>query len=182
MLLLVGGIALLAVWEALKWVMQRCFGDDEATVAKARRLLRIRNQASKALQQELESMSASSSDPINVDKPVVSTPKLATTPFSEMSHGPMNDATRSTRSTTRGPEDDPDLRAALDTARDGGYQRLRTPFMMSEHGDRLHLVADCHGLRHANTRLKKMQVCYYCDGHFPLSYKVVQGRVIPEGR
>ncbi|CAE7947550.1 RE1, partial [Symbiodinium sp. KB8] len=57
-LMLVAGIALLAVWEAMKWVAQRLFGEDEATVAKARRLLRIRNQASKALQQELESMSA----------------------------------------------------------------------------------------------------------------------------
>ncbi|CAE7391023.1 unnamed protein product [Symbiodinium necroappetens] len=182
-LLLVGGIALLAVWEALKWVMQRCFGEDEATVAKARRLLRIRNQASKALQQELESMSASSSDPINVEKPVVSTPKLAATPLSEVSQGPMSEATRTTRSSTRAPEDDPDLRAALDNAREGGFQRLRTSFVMSEHGDRLHLVADCHGLRHANkSRLRKMQVCYYCDGHFPLSYKVLQGRTIPEGR
>ena len=182
-LLLVGGIALLAVWEALKWVMQRCFGEDEATVAKARRLLRIRNQASKALQQELESMSASSSDPINVEKPVVSTPKLAATPLSEVSQGPMSEAMRTTRTSTRAPEDDPDLRAALDNAREGGFQRLRTSFVMSEHGDRLHLVADCHGLRHANkSRLRKMQVCYYCDGNFPLSYKVLQGRTIPEGR
>ena len=182
-LMLVAGIALLAVWEAMKWVAQRLFGEDEATVAKARRLLRIRNQASKALQQELESMSASSSDPINTEKPSVATPKVAMTPPSEMSQGPMNEATRHTRPTTRIQDDDPDLRAALDTAREGGFQRLRTPFVMSEHGDRLHLEADCHGLRHANkSRLKKAQVCYYCDGHFPLSYKVLQGRTIPEGR
>ena len=181
--MLVAGIALLAVWEAMKWVAQRLFGEDEATVTKARKLLRIRNQASKALQQELESMSASSSDPINIEKPSVATPKVATTPLSEMSQGPMNEATRHTRPTTRMQEDDPDLRAALDTAREGGFQRLRTPFVMSEHGDRLHLEADCHGLRHANkSRLKKVQVCYYCDGHFPLSYKVLQGRTIPDGR
>ncbi|CAE7493024.1 GIP [Symbiodinium microadriaticum] len=89
-LMLVAGIALLAVWEAMKWVAQRLFGEDEATVTKARKLLRIRNQASKALQQELESMSASSSDPINIEKPSVATPKVATTPLSEMSQGPMN--------------------------------------------------------------------------------------------
>ncbi|CAE7765871.1 GIP [Symbiodinium necroappetens] len=145
-LMLVAGIALLAVWEAMQWVAQRLFGEDEATVTKARKLLRIRNQASKALQQELESMSASSSDPINIEKPSVATPKVATTPLSEMSQGPMNEATRHTRPTTRMQEDDPDLRAALDTAREGGFQRLRTPFVMSEHGDRLHLEADCHGL------------------------------------
>ena len=176
-LVLIGGIALLAVWEAMKWVAQRLFGEDEATVAKARRLLRIRNQASKALQQELESMSASSSDPINIEKPSVSTPRVATVPPSEASQGFVNETTRSTRSTTRMlPEDeDPDLRAALETAH--GFQRLRTPFVMSEHGDRIHLVADCHGLRHANkSKLKKMQVCYYCDGHFPLSYKSGPGQ------
>ena len=182
-LMLVAGIALLAVWEAMKWVAQRLFGEDEATVTKARKLLRIRNQATKALQQELESMSASSSDPISIEKPSVATPKVATTPLSEMSQGPINESTRHTRPTTRTQEDDPDLRAALDTAKEGGFQRLRTPFVMSEHGDRLHLEADCHGLRHANkSRLKKVQVCYYCDGHFPLSYKVLQGRTIPEGR
>ncbi|CAE7603323.1 BMS1, partial [Symbiodinium sp. KB8] len=89
-LVLIGGIALLAVWEAMKWVAQRLFGEDEATVAKARRLLRIRNQASKALQQELESMSASSSDPINIEKPSVSTPRVATVPLSEASQGFVN--------------------------------------------------------------------------------------------
>ena len=135
-LMLVAGIALLAVWEAMKWVAQRLFGEDEATVTKARKLLRIRNQATKALQQELESMSASSSDPISIEKPSVATPKVATTPLSEMSQGPINESTRHTRPTTRTQEDDPDLRAALDTAKEGGFQRLRTPFVMSEHGDR----------------------------------------------
>ena len=80
------------------------------------------------------------------------------------------------------PEDDPDLREALAMARNGDYRRLRTPFVMSEHGDRVHVVENCHGLRHANrARLKRLQLCYYCDGHFPLSYRVTEGRVIPEG-
>ena len=53
---------------------------------------------------------------------------------------------------------------------------------MSEYGDRLHVIPDCHGLRHANkNKLKKIQICHYCDGHYPLSYRVVEGRVIPEG-
>ncbi|CAE7228392.1 unnamed protein product [Symbiodinium sp. CCMP2456] len=47
------GIALLGVWELLKWVAMRCFGEDETTLAKARRLMKIRNQASRALQEEL---------------------------------------------------------------------------------------------------------------------------------
>ena len=80
------------------------------------------------------------------------------------------------------PEDDPDLREALAMARNGDYRRLRTPVVMSEHGERVHVVENCHGLRHANrARLKRLQLCYYCDGHFPLSYRVTEGRVIPEG-
>ena len=175
-LMLVGGIALLAVWEALKWLLQRCFGEDEATMAKARRLLRIRNQATKALQQELESMSASSSDPIGFEKKqgVADEPlSEGTTRWPSRTQGPATATTR---------EDDPDLRTALSTARNGDFQRLRTNFVMSEHGDRLHVVQDCHGLRHANKlKLRKLQVCHYCDSRYPLSYRVLEGRVIPEG-
>ncbi|CAE7605337.1 unnamed protein product [Symbiodinium sp. CCMP2592] len=52
-MLLIAGVALLGVWETLKWIAHKLFGDDEATIAKAHRLMRIRNQASKALQEEL---------------------------------------------------------------------------------------------------------------------------------
>ena len=77
-------------------------------------------------------------------------------------------------------DDDPDLREALTTARNNSYMRLRTALVMSEHGDKVHLVEGCHGLRHANkSRLKKLQVCYYCDGNFPLSYRPIGGQ-IPE--
>ena len=61
-LLVIAGIALLGVWELLKWVTQKILGEDPGAVARAKRLLRIRNQASKALQEELASMSSSSSD------------------------------------------------------------------------------------------------------------------------
>ncbi|CAE7215856.1 GIP [Symbiodinium sp. CCMP2592] len=200
-LLLIAGVALLGMWETLKWVAHKFFGDDEATIAKARRLLRIRNQATKALQEELASMtSASSSDPMFEGKPnlvkeapgmmpqeplgittagsIAPTTAGSTTPATARSATP---ATSSAAATTRA-VDDPDLRAALESAQNGQYRRLRRSFVMSEHGDRLHTVADCHGLRHANkTRLKQMQVCYYCDGNFPLYYKVTHGQVLPEG-
>ena len=175
-LMLVGGIALLAVWEALKWFLQRCFGEDEATMAKARRLLRIRNQATRALQQELESMSASSSDPIEFEKKdgVADEPlSEGTTRLPSRTQGPATATTR---------DDDPDLRAAITTARIGDFQRLRTSFVMSEYGDRLHVVADCHGLRHANKlKLRRLQICHYCDSKYPLSYRALEGRMIPEG-
>ena len=121
-------------------------------------------------------MSASSSDPIGgpkvdkEDKPLPAT----TTSFTSASSA-------TTRPTAR-VEHDPDLQAALSTARANDYRRLRTNFVMSEYGDRLHVIPDCHGLRHANkNKLKKIQICHYCDGHYPLSYRVVEGRVIPEG-
>ena len=179
-ILLVAGVALLGVWEMLKWIAYKLFGDDEATVAKARKLLRIRDQATKALQEELASMSASSSDPIRVEKPGITTTKTTPVPV-VMEETPMASMASTTRASTRR-EDDPDLRAALTMARNGQFQRLRSPFLMSEHGDRVHLVEDCHGLRHANKgKLKRLQLCYYCDGHFPLSYKITNNQVIPEG-
>ena len=188
-LLVIAGIALLGVWELLKWVTQKILGEDPGAVARAKRLLRIRNQASKALQEELASMSSSSSDPICTDKgakqePGIPATRHATQPMGtdETTVTPVQPPTAtSTRSTMRH-EDDPDLREAMMMARNGDYRRLRTSFVMSEHGDRVHVVENCHGLRHANrARLKRLQLCYYCDGHYPLSYRVTEGRVIPEG-
>ena len=177
-MILVAGIALLGVWELLKWIAFKLFGDDEATLAKARRLMKIRNQATRALQEELASMSASSSDPIVVDKPKVFTPNKTSETLAE---APTVTPVSATKTNTRY-EDDPDLRAALTTARNGQFQRLRTAFVMSEHGDRVHLVEGCHGLRNSNkAKLKRLQLCYYCDGHFPLSYKITNNQVIPEG-
>ena len=188
-LLVIAGIALLGVWELLKWAAQKVLGEDPGAVARARRLLRIRNQASKALQEELASMSSSSSDPICTDKgakpePSVPTTRLASQPTGteEAAVAPVQPSSATYVRATMRPEDDPDLREALAMARNGDYRRLRTPFVMSEHGDRVHVVENCHGLRHANrARLKRLQLCYYCDGHFPLSYRVTEGRVIPEG-
>ena len=176
-LLVIGGIALLAIWEAMKWLVNKVFGPDEATLQKARRLLRIRDQAARALQEELDSMSASSSDPIGGPKADKEDKPLPATTMESMAT-----SSATTRSTVR-VEHDPDLQAALSVARANDYRRLRTNFVMSEYGDRLHVVSDCHGLRHANkNKLKKIQIiCHYCDGHYPLSYRVVEGRVIPEG-
>ncbi|CAE7240501.1 unnamed protein product [Symbiodinium sp. CCMP2592] len=56
-MLLIAGVALLGIWEMLKWAAHKFFG-DEARIAKARRLLRIQNQATKALQEELASMTS----------------------------------------------------------------------------------------------------------------------------
>ncbi|CAE7496302.1 PIP5K4 [Symbiodinium sp. CCMP2592] len=196
-LLLIGGVALLGIWETVKWVAHKLFGDDEVTLAKARRLMRIRNQASKALQEELASMSASSSDPMFEEKPKATVPSGKEAPVEPLGVGatfstapttpatssaaPSTPATYSAAATTRA-EDDPDLRATLEHAQNGQYRRLRKSFVMSEHGDRLHAVPNCHGLRHANkSKLKQMQVCYYCDGNFPLYYKVTHGQVLPEG-
>ena len=177
-ILMVAGVAFLGVWEMLKWCAHRCFGDDEATVAKARRLLR--NQASKALQEELASMSASSSDPMFTEPergPTTTTQRTVPQTPVEVN---LPTTTLASRSSGR-VEIDPDLRAALNTARNGQFQRLRTPLVMSEHGDRVHLVEGCHGLRPANkNKLKRLQICYYCDGHFPLSYKITNNQVIPE--
>ncbi|CAE7553512.1 GIP [Symbiodinium sp. CCMP2592] len=166
-MLLIAGVALLGMWETLKWLAHKFFGDDEATIAKARRLLRIRNQATKALQEELASMtSASSSDPMFEVKPQTAKtapgmmpqePLGTATAGSSTPGASSNPATSSAAATTR-VNDDPDLRAALESAQNGQYRRLRKNFVMSEHGDRLHAVPDCHGLRHANkAKLKQMQ-------------------------
>ncbi|CAE7191630.1 unnamed protein product [Symbiodinium sp. KB8] len=110
--MLVGGIALLAIWEALKWVVQKLFGEDEATVMRAKRLLRIRSQATKALQQELESMSASSS---------------------VLEH----------------------------------YGKAYNTYYQNGRGSR------------SEDGFVDGKVCHYCDSRYPLSYRVLEGRVIP---
>ena len=129
-LLVVAGIALLGVWELLKWVTQKILGEDPGAVARAKRLLRIRNQASRALQEELASMSSSSSDIICVDKgakpePSVPTTRLPSQPTGtdEAAVAPVQPPTTSTtpaRSTVR-QEEDPDRREAMIAARNGDF-------------------------------------------------------------
>ncbi|CAE7422676.1 GIP [Symbiodinium sp. CCMP2456] len=179
------GIALLGIWELLKWIAMRCFGEDETTLAKARRLMKIRNQASRALQEELASMSSSSADPMYNELEGKPKPKVATpTPAAEVDPPkfPMTPMPMTTTRSTMRVDDDPDLRAALTSARNGDFIRHRGGFIMSEYGDKLHFAEGCHGLRHANkSKLKRVQVCHYCDVKFPHFYKVTNENVLPEG-
>ena len=55
--IVVCGIAMLGVWELLRWLVQTvCCSRDEATILRSRRLLRIRDQAARALRQELAAL------------------------------------------------------------------------------------------------------------------------------
>ena len=43
------------------------------------------------------------------------------------------------------------------------YVRFQGPFVMSEHGDRVHFDPQCYGLRHATTRRRQVTLCHYCE-------------------
>ena len=43
------------------------------------------------------------------------------------------------------------------------YRRFPGPFVVSEHGDRVHYDGTCHGLRNALSRRRQLQLCQYCQ-------------------
>ena len=62
--------------------------------------------------------------------------------------------------------------AAVQTDFDDGYRPFAGPFVVSEHGDRVHHEPTCHGLRNAMTRRRQLQLRAYCQGRQQLFHHV----------
>ena len=161
----VGGVALLGVWEFLKGLATWMWGDrEEARAKRARRLAKIRDQAARALQREL----ASAEEEEMQSEGVSSAPACP----------PAARQQASSSSTSLVPEQQEEN--SITTARAAKekltFRGLSAALYVAEHGDRVHVRQECYGLRHANKeRLRKLRYCTCCAEGYPLYYRLPFG-------
>ena len=159
--------AMLGVWEFGKWALGHlCCSRDEVAVQRARRLLRIRDQTARALQQELANMTENPQGPARGEDQATTTTSAGTM----------------TTQTPPEPAEHPhqlqqeDVPAAEALRNNYTFRCLPKTFVMSEHGDRVHVTNECYGLRNANkARLRHLQYCVCCAGRYPLYYRTPFG-------
>ena len=171
--ILVCGLAMLAVWEFLRWVAQRvCCQRDEAAILRARRLLRIRDQTARALREELATLTPEASldgeegghQPLSTGTSVYS----AAHPEFVGGHDPVEPDRA-----MLGPND---ITEAEARRRNYSFRCFPPPFVMSEHGDRIHVRQECFGLRNANkAKLRRIPYCTCCAEKYPLYYRTPDG-------
>ena len=172
---MLAGVALLGVWEGVKWAARKALG-DELQEAKIKKLARIREETARAVREEMSATSSSTSSistPTVAEAPRPVPPRVVETPRVQ-DEGPRAIPTTPPRARPQPGHDDQDLREALERApprRERNLVRFDQEFYMSEHGDRIHLTTNCHGLRHANqARMKRLRLCHYCDQRHPLHW------------
>ena len=171
--ILVCGLAMLAVWEFLKWVVPKlCCQRDEAAIFRARRLLRIRGQTARALRQELAALTPEA--PLDEDEGEHQASSTGTSVYSPNhpdhvgGHDPVGQD-----HTVLGPNDVTEAEARR---RNYTFRCLPPPFVMSEHGDRIHVRPECFGLRNANrAKLRRIPYCTCCAAKYPLYYRTPDG-------
>ena len=175
-LLMLAGVALLGVWEGLKWAARKALG-DELQEAKIRKLARIREETTKAVRDELSAMSSSASStstPTVAEAPRPVPQKAVEAPRAQDEGSRAMPTTPPRARPQPGHDNDQDLREALQRApprRERDLVRFDQEFYMSEHGDRLHVTNNCHGLRYANqARMKRLRMCHYCEQRHPLHW------------
>ena len=176
-LVMLAGVALLGVWEGAKW-MARKLWSDELQEAKIRKLARIREETSRAVREELATMSSaasSTSPPTAEGSQTPQAPLQVTSTAPPRAQVPTVETPRTQQEAVPPPRqhDDQDLREVFEgrDRRQRNLVRFDQEFYMSEHGDRIHLSTNCHGLRHANqARMKRLRLCHYCDQRHPLHW------------
>ncbi|CAE6970309.1 inlI [Symbiodinium natans] len=158
----IGGVALLGVWEFVKVLVAWVWRDrEEMAMRRTRRLMKIRDQAARALHRELAELEdeGEQRDPPGVR---AQDPTAEVHPASSSSTTPM----------PQQPDGEEGVTVARAARERMDFRCLQTPFVMSEHGDRIHVREECHGLRHANkAKLRKIKYCSCCAESYPLYYR-----------
>ncbi|CAE7291385.1 GIP, partial [Symbiodinium microadriaticum] len=127
-------IAAIGIWEAMKWCLEWCSLKYSGSVQDARQARRLRR-----LQQAVsEEVARYGLDDLGVDP---STPRTLTR--STRRPSPFRSAPE--------PQAVATATVAVQTDFDDGYRPFNGPFVVSEHGDRVHYEPTCHGLRNATS-------------------------------
>ena len=130
-------IAAIAVWEAIKWFFEWLSLRRSGSVEEARGARRLR-RLQQAVQEEVSRYGLEEPAPPPLQSRV---------------------RTRDVVIQTDPVPAPPPVRPINDP-----YIRFQGPFVMSEHGDRVHYDPQCHGLRNAMTRRRQLMLCHYCEG------------------
>ena len=173
--ILVCGLAMLGVWEFLRWLVNKmCCLRDETAILRARRLLRIRDQTARALRHELAALTPEASLDGEEEEGERQAPSSGTSvrsvghPEHVLPRGPAEPDFA-----MLGPNDVTEAEARR---RNYTFRCLLPPFFMSEHGERVHVRQDCLGLRNANkAKLKRVPCCTCCAEKYPLYYRTPDG-------
>ena len=150
-------IAAIALWEAVKWFFEWLSLRRSGSVEEARGARRLR-RLQQAVQEEVSRY--------GLDGPDESTTPLGTsrrpTPRLSLLRGqePGSSRRRVSEATT---QTDPEPQVPPAPIWNDPYVRFQGPFVMSEHGDRVHYDPQCHGLRNATTRARRVTLCQYCE-------------------
>ena len=144
---IIGLVAAIGVWEAMKWVADWLSLGRSGSVQESRGARRLR-RLQQAVQEEVARYGLDEGE-------------LPTTPVS--TPVPMRSSTTSSRQPRWRPTSTvADVGVQTDPEPEN-YRRFPGPFMVSEHGDRVHYDGTCHGLRNALSRRRQLQLCQYCQ-------------------
>ena len=160
-------VASIALWEAVKWILEWISLRRSGTVSEARGARRLR-RLQQTISEEVARYDLDAPEEVLGER----TPRSSSTTRSSSTPRPA-----SMRRTT--PTRSPPMRSrssweptptvgvvsvGIQTEpMQDGYHEFRGPFVMSEHGDRVHYHPACHGLRNAMTRRRQVTLCQYCE-------------------
>ena len=149
-----GLVAAIGLWEAIKWVFEWISLGRKGSVEESRGARRLR-RLQQTVQEEVARYALDEVDvpmsPFPSSPPRVPAPKTSSSSSLTRTRARMQDAVVQTDSLPVPPQPDP-------------YIRFRGPFVTSEHGDRVHYDPQCYGLRNAMTRRRQLTLCHYCEG------------------
>ena len=155
-------IAAIALWEAVKWLLEWASLMRRGSVEEVRGVRRLR-RLQQAVQEEVARYGLD--EPVDSHEPSTpmqgsgSTSSTTLRSSSSMSFPFRSRSEHVSRRRTT-------AEAVVQTEpTDDGYFQFSGPFVMSEHGDRVHYHAGCHGLRNALTRRRQVTLCHYCERH-----------------
>ena len=152
-LLILGLVAAIGAWEAIKWFFEWLSLRRSGSVEESRGARRLR-RLQQAVQEEVARNGFDDAAPDRGDQGTPTTPlptSARTTAQPSSFRMRIQPAVRTT-STAVQTDEAPD-----------GYMPFQGPFVMSEHGDRVHHEATCYGLRSATTRRRQVTLCQYCQ-------------------
>ena len=157
-LVVLGIVAAIGVWEAVKWFFEWLSLRRSGSVEESRGARRLR-RLQQTVQEEVARYALDGLDGPGPSTPVASSRRGTPQQSSSYQRTPQ-----------------PSYQGGLDRANTAtaevmvqtdpmpdGYVPFGGPFVMSEHGDRVHYDPACHGLRNAMTRRRQVTLCHYCE-------------------
>ena len=148
LVMIIGLVAAIGAWEALKWVADWLSLRRSGSVQESRGARRLR-RLQQAVQEEVARYGLDDGEgPVTPVSTPVPTRPTSWSPYQSRTGRPATVVADVGVQTDAEPEN---------------YRRFPGPFVVSEHGDRVHYDGTCHGLGNALSRRRQLQLCQYCQ-------------------